>query len=645
MPTLDPQISNRHFLDPLTSQEISAGVAVLRADERFSEAMRFISMSTAEPAREAAERPRAAEVVLHDRAAHLTVEATVDLEGGVVSSWRELRGVQPALTIEEFEFVESAIRRAPEFLQALARRGIEDPALVDVDPVAAGFSGAPEEGQAGARRLARVLAFVRPYEGGNAYSRPLGGVFGLVDVETGELVHFEDRGPMPFPPGDGEFRAERLASLRQDVREIRITQPEGPSFEVHGNEVSWQKWRLRVGFNSREGLVLHDVRYEDGGVLRPILRRASYAEMVVPYADPDRFYMSPLDIGEFNVGTLTNSLTLGCDCLGTIHYFDAAYVSPDGEPVSIENAVCLHEEDDGMLWKHTDFRTGDVQVRRARRLVVSSVVTVGNYDYGFFWYLHQDGTIASEVKATGIVATQTLADGERPAYGTAIAPNLGGIYHQHVFCVRLDVEVDGPRNTVFEVNTEPVPLGPENPYGNAWKPVRRVLASEREAMRDVAPQSARSWVIANQSSENAVGEPTAYRLLPGENTVAFSQPGSAVRRRAPFVEHHLWVTRYDAAERYPAGEHPYQHAGGDGLARWVQADRPLEDEPLVVWYAMHHHHVPRPEDWPVMPVAKIGFELRPWGFFEANPALDVPPSQPHGGGSCHAPGCAHEQRS
>ncbi len=629
-----------HYLDPLSPAELRAAALALRADERFRDGMLFVSISPAEPEK-GAERgfARTVEAVLFDPAGSVTVEASCELAAGRILAWREIEGVQPAVTTDEFLRMEAAIRRAPEFVAALARRGVDDPSRVDVDPVAAGFHGRPEEGVAAGRRLARMLAYLRPENGGNAYARPLSGIYGLVDVTTGDLVHFEDRDPLPIPAGDGEYRAAKLGELRDDVREIRITQPDGPSFTVEGHEVRWQRWRMRVGFTAREGLVLHEVAYEDEGAIRPILHRASYAEMVVPYADPDRFYMSPLDIGEFNIGTMTNPLTLGCDCLGTIHYFDGAYVSPSGEPVEIPNAICLHEEDNGMLWKHTDFRTGEVEVRRGRRLVISSVVTVGNYEYGFFWYFHQDGSIASEVKATGIVATQAVRDGETPAFGTMIAPNLGAILHQHAFCVRLDFDVDGTANTVYEVHTEPVPAGAENPHGNAWRTVRTPLASELQARRDVDPASARGWIVCSDSRRNAVGEPTAYRLVPGDNTLPFSQPGSSVRKRAPFIEHHLWVTRYDRAERYPAGEYPYQHAGGDGIARWVQADRPLEGEDVVVWYTMNHHHVPRPEDWPVMPVARIGFELKPWGFFDRNPALDVPPSAPGGGGSCHAEHC------
>ena len=72
---------------------------------------------------------------------------------------------------------------------------------------------------------------------------------------------------------------------------LRITQPEGPTFQISGQEVRWQGWRLRVSVHPREGLVLHTVGYEDSAQkpprVRPILYRASLSEMFVPYGDPD----------------------------------------------------------------------------------------------------------------------------------------------------------------------------------------------------------------------------------------------------------------------------------------------------------------------------------------------------------------------
>ena len=200
--------------------------------------------------------------------------------------------------------------------------------------------------------------------------------------------------------------------------------------------------------------------------------------------------------------------------------------------------------------------------------------------------------------------------------------------------------VDGTGNSVYEVDSQPVPPGRDNPNGNAWVARRTLLRRESEAQRSVAPLAGRYWLIVNPEARNALGEPTAYKLVPGDNVRAMAHPDSHIGRRAGFIAHHLWVTRYDAAERYAAGDYPNQHPGGAGLPSYVKADRDLVNADIVLWYSLGSHHVSRPEDWPVMPVVCAGFSLKPIGFFDGNPALDVPPPASHGAvhggpGHCH----------
>jgi primary-amine oxidase len=171
-----------------------------------------------------------------------------------------------------------------------------------------------------------------------------------------------------------------------------------------------------------------------------------------------------------------------------------------------------------------------------------------------------------------------------------------------------------------------LPAGPDNPSGTAWVTKRTELSTESEAQRTIDPMRARYWRIENPSVLNHVGDPVAYKLMPGDNAPPMSLPDSIQARRAGFSRKHLWVTPYDPRERYAAGDYPNQHPGGEGLPKWTQADRPVSDTDLVVWYSFAAHHVVRPEDWPVMPVTHIGFKLKPSGFFAGNPALDMPPS-------------------
>src|SRR4030095_8992929 len=349
-------------------------------------------------------------------------------------------------------------------------------------------------------------------------------------------------------------------------------------------------------------LVLHTVGYEDGGRLRPILYRASLAEMVVPYGDPapTHWRKNAFDEGEYGVGMLANRLQLGCDCLGEIRYLDAVVSDGHGEPVTLENAICMHEEDFGILWKHTNIRTGQVEVRRSRRFVISSIATVGNYEYGFFWYLYQDGTIELQIKLTGIVSTGAIAPGAVPQHSVLLAPGLYAPNHQHWFSFRLDMMVDGTENSVYEVNSEALPIGPANPNGNAW--------------------------IARRTLPRRAGT----RPRPGESAPPSPPPASSVPRRAGFMMKHLWVTRYERTELFAAGDYPNQHPGGAGLPAYVKADRPLEQSDIVLWYSVGSHHISRSEEWPVMPVGYAGFQLKPAGFFVGSPALDVPASSHNG---------------
>jgi primary-amine oxidase len=544
--------------------------------------------------------------------------------------------VQPALLVEEYLEVERLVREDPRFIEAASRRGVSDFDLVCVDPVPAGTWGFADEV---GRRVCRAIAFVRPSEGGNQYARPLEGILALVDLDAGAVVRVEDRGAVPLPDETGEFRAHELGPLRSDIRPLHITQPDGASFEVDGHQVRWQRWNFRVGFNAREGLVLHSVAYEDAGELRTILHRASYSEMAVPYGHPDRWFLGPFDIGENLIGRLADQLVLGCDCLGEIHYFDEAVIGDAGEVIELSHAICMHEEDHGILWKHTDYRTGATQSRRGRRLVISFISTIGNYVYGFFWYLYQDGTIETEVKLTGIMSTVAVAPDQAAEHGRLVAPGVNAPIHHHFFNARLDFDIDGVANTVYEVDAESSPGRPGAPAGTCFRTSARPYLSESDASGTVEPKTARTWLITNPSRSNAMGDPVAYQLVPGHNVALFSEPGSAYWKRAEFATRHVWVTAYDASERYAAGEYPNQAQRLDGLAQFSAANRPLENTDIVVWYSFGTLHVPRPEDWPVMPVTTIGFSLRPYGFFDRNPALDVPPSHPAhipttSGGNC-----------
>jgi primary-amine oxidase len=619
-----------HPLDPLSPDEIRAAVAVVRRDRAVTDRWRFATIALNEPPKDAlraTETPaREAELLCWNRDDGDAYKAVVSLTEDRVVSFEHRPGEQPNMTIDEFHEVNETLRHEPRIVAALAKRGITDMDGVLLDTWAYGASLIPSA-HAG-RRIGWCDVWYREHADGSPYANPIAGLHPIVDLNTMELLELEDSGPIGRAPTMGEYLPRLVPdlALRDDLRPIEVRQREGVSFALDGNALRWQRWSMRIGFTPREGMVLHTIGYEDDGRVRPIAHRLSFAEMVVPYRDPtgEHERRTAFDIGEWGLGFMTTSLALGCDCLGEIAYLDATVHDSRGEPVTIPNAICIHEEDGGVLWKHVDEIAG-AETRRMRRLVVSFHATVANYEYLVYWRFHEDASIECEVRATGIMVT-TQFEGEKPPYGTLIDERTYAPFHQHFLVARLDLDVDGERNTVHASDSEALPTGPGNPYGLAMVQRSTPLRTEAEGRQDYDWQRQRSWTVVNESSRNRLGTPVGYKLVPGGAIPALIDPASPVFERAQVIGHTLWVTPYAPDERWPCGEMPTQSATDSGLPVWTAANRPIEDADVVLWYVFGINHVTRPEEWPVMPVDTVSFWLKPSGFFHRNPALDVAPS-------------------
>ncbi|HEY8060398.1 MAG TPA: hypothetical protein VID94_16660, partial [Acidimicrobiales bacterium] len=498
----------------------------------------FSSITLAEPAKES--RPtdrrgappvRAARVVVV-AGPHGVIEALVTTADGQVCEWTPVADVRPPLLFSEAFNAMEAVRADQRWQAAVARRGITDVAAVQIDPWPA---GAYEDFAERNTRITRCLAYHREDPADNGYARPIEGVVAVVDMVTAEVLAVEDHGVVALPADPGRYDADHVGPLRDGLKPLEISQPQGVSFTVDGNHLSWQRWDLRVGMDPVEGLVLYDVGYQDGDRRRPVLARAALSEMVVPYGSPEpaHRWKNAFDAGEWGLGRFVNSLTEGCDCLGEITYLDAVMADEQGNPWIVEQAICLHEEDDGIAWKHQDLNTGNVEVRRSRRFVVSAIFTVGNYEYAFYWRFYLDGSIELEVRLTGIIQPCAF-EGEPPTGMVAVAPGVAAAHHQHLFCVRLDLDVDGGANSVYEVDVVPTGGGDDDPWANGIEVRSTLLASEAQAQRDVDPLRSRVWKVVNPGSLNRLGQPVGYKLLPASTPTLLAGPGSVVRERAGF---------------------------------------------------------------------------------------------------------------
>jgi primary-amine oxidase len=630
-----------HPLDPLSADEIRAASRALHAMKGFPEEAVFPILALNDPPKQeilaykgGSSFTRQVFAVVYGRKDNKTFEALVDVknpEKPKVDSWKNVPGVQPMALDDDGGRMEEAMRGDERWIKAVEARGLK-PEDVTIDYWAAGT--VPEKYKD--RRVLRGLTYFQA-DAANFYGQPVEGITALVDVNSGEVLEVTDTPSPKLPPPGQDFDEasvrESLGKLREAPRPLRITQPDGPSFVIRGNEVSWQKWHFRYLMHPREGLVLYLVSYDDtAGKPQPVLYRASFSEMAVPYGDPagNWNWRCAFDVGEYGVGKSSGTIEPGTDAPENATLLDAVVASDEGRPLVYQDVVGLYERDGGMIWKHRE--TGGFQQnnesRRGRELVVFTIATVGNYDYSINWIFRQDGVIEVESGLSGIMLPKGVDDDKvthsHDPNGHLVTTRVVAPHHQHILNFRLDFDVYGSGNSVAELNTRSMPPGPDNPSGTAMIMEERVLPREKDAQRDLSLADARVWRVLNPTEKNSMGQERGYILVPGVNSVPYALEGSPARRRAGFMDHHVWVTRYRPRELYAGGDYPNQSEGGDGLPRYASKNEPIENTDVVLWYTLNVTHIPRPEEWPVMPTTRVGFRLIPASFFEGNPALDVP---------------------
>ena len=613
-----------HPLDPLSAQEIRTAFRVIEAAQQFPEGAFFPIVTLKEPPKSEVNAwtpgqsfRREAFANVYDRATNRLFEAVVNLRTEQLISFTRKHGAQPAVFASEFVDADEAVRADPRWRDAIRARGIA-PRDVYIDVWAPGDILLPNH-PAGARLL-RALSF---YQGDlpNPYDRPIEGVVATIDMNRLEVIDVTDTGIRPV----NKTITGNADSTRTGLKPLRVEQPNGPSFQIEGNSLAWQNWRMRIGYSPREGLILHKIGYEEDGFIRPIIHRLSLDEIWVPYAHPDRnwAWRSALDVGEYNLGQFLETLAPRVDVPTNAQFFDEVAPSDLGsgggpQVIRLDDSVAVYERDGGVLWDRSDPSTLEKDARFARELVVTATWVIGNYTYNTEYIFRMDGGMDIRAGSTGTTLNRGVnnnAEGDQ--HGTTVAPTIAAPQHQHYFNFRIDFDVDGTRNRLVEENTRSAP----SPFGNAWETDESVLGTERS--RDTNPASDRHWAVESTTRTNALGEPTAYSLEPINLIHPYARPDFEPLHHAPFAEHNLWVTQFNRDELYAAGDYPNQAPAGEGLTKY-STGAPVDDRDLVVWYTVGHTHHVAVEQYPVMTRETVGFSLRPHGFFDENPALDAP---------------------
>ena len=632
--------TSAHPLDGLSPSEYWAVYEVLHASGKLDSTAKLLYVGLNEPPKAEVLAWKAGQPFRREAFVHLVQskqghEAVVDLAGRKVLAWRDTPGRQYMAHEAESQAISELMLARPDVQAALAKRGIKDLTHVFCFPANHGYLDSPEER---GHRLARVAC--QDGRGSvSGWGSPIEGLQAVADLQEQKIVRVTDTGVRPRAGLIGEHHDEAIGPARKPLLPLVVSEPLGHNYTVDGGQVSWDNWRFHFRVDARRGLVLSQVGYVDGGRQRSILYQASLSELFVPYMDPAEpwNYQGFYDLGTYpaQFSGIASRLDEGRDCPANATYFDTWVVGDHGGPKETQRAACLFErQGTEPAWRH-DRDEGVTESRVRRDLVLRMIMNAGNYDYLFDWVFMQDGTIKVNVGATGMdqvkgaLARSAAEQGASrdDLYGRFIAPYLVGVNHTHLFSFRLDFDVDGPANSLMVDRLETERLPAANPRRSLWHVNTLEARTESDAKRHSPMNAPELWRIVNPSVKGAYGDPVGY-MIAGHGVMSLLAPDDMMRRRAGFTDYNLWVTPQSADELYAAGNYPTVGPAGQGLPDWTRANRPIANTDLVAWYTLGFHHVPRPEDWPMMPMEIHGFELKPVGFFNRNPAIDLPRQQP-----------------
>ncbi|WVY96120.1 hypothetical protein V8G54_028271 [Vigna mungo] len=595
------ECNNPHPLDPLTPSELKLIRTIVQKSYPISKTTfnyvgldepnksQILSWISSNPKIKSSSPPprRAFVVVRFQKHSH---QITVDLSTRSIVSKNVYEGNgYPMLTFGE-QTVASRLPFSYEpFKESLRNRGLNASQVLCASFSIGWF------GEAKTKRNVKVKCY---YTNGTAnfYARPLEGVAAVVDLDDMKIVGYDDRYVIPVPKAEGtEYRASKLKPPSgPKLKGIAVTQHTGPGFTIEGHSV-----------------------------------RGFISELFVSYQDPTEewYYTTYFDCGEYGFGQSMSSLQPFTDCPPNAAFIDAYYAASDGSPVKITNAFCIFEKYAGdIMWRHTEIAIPNeliTEVRSDVSLVVRIVSTVGNYDYVIDWEFKQSGSI--KIGAGTYTHTDEIKE---DIYGTLLADNSIGIYHDHFFTYYLDLDIDGEVNSFVKSKLETVKVKDENiARKSRWTVVSETAKTETDARINLGLKASELLVV-NSNKRTKQGNRIGYRLLPGPVAHPLLLQDDYPQIRGAFTNYDVWVTPYNKSEKWAAGSYVDRSRGDDTIHVWSSRDREIEKKDIVLWYVMGFHHVPSQEDFPVMPTLSGGFELRPTNFFESNPVLKTRSPKP-----------------
>ncbi len=631
--------ASQHPLDGLSAEEYSKVQAILAGEGVLTEGTMFADVRLIEPKKsfvlgweKGDAIPRSALAVIRQGVA--LSEVSIDLIAERIIANEEIEGEQSGVLFGEWMLAQTITKADKGWQKAIRKRGYRkiNPDLFNCLPLSAGYFAEPEyEG----KRLLRVQCFDLEGVGNNVYQRPIENLTAIVDLNEQKVIKIIDEGVVPTPEPSSDFDDESLKPFRPAMKPLIVSQPDGPSFTMQGSTVNWGPWQFHVRMDRRQGTTISLASFDD----RSVLYQGNLSEMWVPYMDPAQgwFFKSYFDAGEYGFGMFATPLVAGVDCPDYATYIDQLVALDDGQPVTYENATCIFERPTlNPAWRHSEAGIGAYNGRPSRQLVVRMAAAIGNYDYLLDFIFMPTGAIRVDIASTGIdivkgAKASSLSDPsaeEETRYGTLIAPNLVGVYHDHYFSFRFDLDVDGRQNDFVRDRIVPTRLNESHPRRSIWTVQPERVRHEGAAKLSIDMKKPEQWRIQHSSKTNKMGYNTGYVIAPSSNALPQQSDDDYPLRRAGFARHHLWITPHEASEQYSAGDYPNQSQGDGGLPSWSKNNRSIDGTDIVAWYTLGFHHITAAEDWPVLPSHPKSVTIRPFNFFDRSQVINLPPSSP-----------------
>jgi len=647
-------------LDPLTPDEITLAVSIVKSSQAYKKDKNKAFFDRVELS-----LPSKASVLSFvpntpfTRVAYVSIylpsydnyyEFWIDLTSHGIASTKLVDKARPAWTYtDNYNLISVTIKDA-NYQKALKRRGItqqqinngqvQPNLLIDgrLDNTPCTTNMPNLEGNPRPRAFyASTLLMDGAYDAntllGNFYVQPVEGIWVWLNANGGQLgsvLSVVDTGVnAPINFGLTNINSPPNAycnDYRHTLKPIQISQPEGPSFNIVGNLITWERWRFRYSMHPTVGLVLNLIEYNDvknqtdPPNYRSVLYQANISEAITAYGSDEYGVrnFNFLDFGEYQTRLFMTPLQPGIDVPPYASMFNPVFADDTGSLLQWENGLAIYEEDAGMLWRHYEYNTFVVQGRRARNLVLAHCNCIGNYDYTFYWKFGLDGSIKCDVQLSGMdemaggtVATETA---------TRIQQNLIASNHEHFFNFRFDFMVDGQLNRVTELNAVSIPTS----CNNAWTEQETLLHTTAEATRNINPLTARAWVFQNnQVNPSLLGHKPGYVLASGDGISRMASDASRISKRAPFMDNNLFVTTYRENEQYFMGKYPVEKGTCEGIILPDRNNDNIVDKDIVAWFTIGFAHAPEVENFPVLNAETLSVKLVPSNFFGQNPAMDV----------------------